>query len=78
MYIHPGASKMYSDYSDKMIASEFDKIIKELENGTIWGKTMDMYDLKMLVVSAYYVGMFSGNEQTMDIYDRALKRVLDK
>lgn len=69
---------MYSDYSDKMIASEFDKIIKELENGTIWGKTMDMYDLKMLVVSAYYVGMFSGNEQTMDIYDRALKRVLDK
>jgi hypothetical protein len=50
------------------IDEEFERIITSLECGKLYGIPIDFFDLKMLVVAAYYAGWMLKSKDLSEYY----------
>ena len=46
------------EWRNKILDEEYESIMKAIVGGKYAGKTIDVYNIKELVVAAYYIGKF--------------------
>lgn len=56
-------------HNREIIEREFNRIIREIVNGKIYGESIEPYDLKALIVAAYYFGYSNGDFSQRAFYD---------
>ncbi|PNX47311.1 MAG: hypothetical protein BV456_11160 [Thermoplasmata archaeon M8B2D] len=62
-----------NDYYEELINQDFEKIMKKLEGGKLYGTEIDVYNIKHLVVAAYAFALL----EKQDLWVEKWKGLLD-
>jgi hypothetical protein len=51
------------DYQEEIVMKEYYRIIKEISGASVLGIPVDLYDNRIVVIAAYYLGQQEGEKK---------------
>ena len=66
---------MSSGYAEEMIKIESERILLQIKDGKIYGVSVDLYNLRQVVVAAYYAGWMQSQNASLKALDNAFENL---